>query len=491
MGWLSSFISNPIQTIGETGQKVVNKVSNVGQSIIDTVKDHPLEAAALIAGGYYFAPEIGAWVSSDGTALAGTAEGGVAAGTQSLPAAELQRAAATEAANVAAQQAAGPISGMVGANTVPLDALTTGSGLSTTGSGLGLTAGNTANLASMGGAQGLTTLGTTGTTLGATGGALAAGGLGAGLGYGSAALGAGTALGAAGLTASQLGTASLIQGGLGLAGGLLGGQSAADAQAQAAQQYAKLAQQGANMANFRPVGTTTTFGTSNFQIDPTTGQLTSAGYALSPQLQEYQNQIMAGNRQSLTDVSNLQNLGRGYIAQSPQEAAQQWMANQQALLAPSRDLESARLANQLQQTGRTGVSVAQGGNLGMANPEQQALANARAMQDLQLAAGAQQAGQAQTTFGQGLLSNAYQPFNAGLTTAANVEQLGQQPFSLSTNLANLSSTAGARAGQILAGGMGNSITAQQAANSYNPWATAIQGAASNPLTGVGLLKALS
>ena len=450
---MGGFVSNTLGSIGDLGQGAINTVTDLGKQVDQTVRNvvpGGWTGAALLAAGAYYAPEIGAWVDSTGAVVPGSA--GVA------------------------PEASTALTG------------STGTGL-TSGGGLGLTAGNTANLASMGGAQGLTTLGTTGSTLGATGGALAAGGLGAGIGLGSAATGAG--LGAAGLTASQLGTAGLIQGGLGLAGGLLGGQSASDAQAQAAQQYAKLAQQGANMANFRPVGTTTTFGTSNFQIDPTTGQLTSAGYTLSPELQAYQNQIMAGNRQSLTDVSNLQNLGRGYIAQSPQEAAQQWMSNQQALLAPSRDMESARLANQLQQTGRTGVSVAQGGGLGMANPEQQALANARAMQDLQLAAGAQQAGQAQTTFGQGLLSNAYQPFNAGLTTAANVEQLGQQPFSLSTNLANLSSTAGARAGQILAGGMGNSITAQQAANSYNPWATALQGAASNPLTGVGLMNAFA
>jgi len=231
-------------------------------------------------------------------------------------------------------------------------------------------------------------------------------------------------------------------------GGLLQGstnQQAAQTQANALR---AAGQQAASSAQFRPVGTTTTFGTSNFQVDPTTGQLTSAGYQLSPQLQAYQNSIMGGGQQSLTDAANLQNLGRGYIAQSPEAAAQQYMANQQALLAPSRDMESARLANQLQQTGRTGVSVAQGGNLGMANPEQQALANARAIQDLNLAAQAQQAGQAQTTFGQGLLTSAYDPFNAGLKTATGVEALGQQPFTLSQGLGTAASTAGANAGRL-------------------------------------------
>jgi len=450
MGLWKSFIAPVYSDLVGAGKDIYSDVSGA----VKDVASSDIGKLALIAGAIYMGlpPEVAATATEAELAAAGAAQGAAALG-------------GTEAAAAAY----------------------TGGGLTAGGTGLGLAGGTTANLAGMGGAQGLTTLGTTGATMGATGGALAAGGLGAGLGLSSAATGAG-ALGA-GLTAAQ--TAGLIQGGLGLAGGLLGGQTAQNATQQAAQQYAQSAQQGANMATFRPVGTTTTFGTSNFQVDPTTGQLTSAGYQLSPELQAYQNQIMGNNRQSLTDVSNLQNLGRGYIAQSPEAAAQQWMTNQQALLAPGRDMESARLANQLQQTGRTGVSVAQGGNLGMANPEQQALANARAMQDLQLAAGAQQAGQAQTTFGQGLLANAYQPFNAGLTAASNVETLGQQPFSLSTNLANLSSTAGARAGQILSGGMGNSITAQQAANSYNPWSTALQGAASNPLIGQGLLNAFA
>lgn len=259
----------------------------------------------------------------------------------------------------------------------------------------------------------------------------------------------GGAVGGAGSTPQQQQAyGNLSQGLLGQAASMQQNKVSQEAIQAAQRQALQGGQTAANMAAFRPVGTTTTFGTSNFQIDPTTGQLTSAGYALSPQMQEYQNQIMAGNRQALTDVSNIQNLGRGYLAQSPQAAAQQWMTNQQALLAPSRDVESARLANQLQQTGRTGVSVAQGGGLSMANPEQQALANARAMQDLQLAAQAQQQGQAQTTFGQNLLNTAYQPLTAGLNTAATVEGLGQQPFTLSSDLAKQQAAAGGLQGQL-------------------------------------------
>jgi len=68
MGWFSDFISDPIGTIGETGQ-----------DIIDVVKENPLEAAALATAGYYFYPEISAWLNpATGEAVAGTAEGATA-----------------------------------------------------------------------------------------------------------------------------------------------------------------------------------------------------------------------------------------------------------------------------------------------------------------------------------------------------------------------------------------------------------------------------
>jgi hypothetical protein len=268
----------------------------------------------------------------------------------------------------------------------------------------------------------------------------------------------------------------LMQAGGGLAQGQVN-KEAAQTQADALRQAGQQAAQG---AQFRPVGTTTTFGTSNFQVDPNTGQLLSAGYNLSPQMQAYQDQIMGSNRQSLTDAANLQNLGRGYIAQSPEAAAQDWYSKQQALLNPSRDVESARLANQLQQTGRTGVAVAQGGNLGMANPEQQALANARSMQDLQLASQAQQQGRAQTQFGQGLLTSAYDPFNAGMKTSQNIESLGQQPFAQSTALAQQQAAAGANAGRLGYTGAQDAANAMLRANQVSPFADILSALGKTP-----------
>jgi hypothetical protein len=254
-------------------------------------------------------------------------------------------------------------------------------------------------------------------------------------------------------------------------------KEAAQTQADALRAAGQVASQS---AQFRPVGTTTTFGTSNFKVDPTTGQLTSADYSLSPMLQQYQDLIMGGNRQSLADAEALQKLGRGYVAESPEAAAQKYMENQLALLAPSRDMESARLANQLQQTGRTGVSVAQGGNLNMANPEQQALQNRRMMEDLQLASQAQREGRAQTQFGQGLLTSAYDPFNAGIKTAAGVESLARQPFDISTSLAQQASQAGANAGRLGYTGASEAANAMLRANQVSPFADILTALGKTP-----------
>lgn len=230
----------------------------------------------------------------------------------------------------------------------------------------------------------------------------------------------------------------------------------------------------ANAAQFRPVGITNNFGTSNFGYDAN-GNLVSAGYQLNPQLQAAQGTLMGGIGQNLQDQARIQAMGRQYMAQSPQEQAAQYMANQQALLAPSRERESANLMNQLSNTGRTGLSVAQGGNLGMANPEYQALANARAMQDLQLAANATQAGQQQYQFGQGLLSSAYQPYTAGLNAMGATEGFGQQPFDISTALGAKQATAGSNAAQYL-----------KPAGQTNTLAQVLGGAAGqNLLSGLG------
>ena len=229
---------------------------------------------------------------------------------------------------------------------------------------------------------------------------------------------------------------NVLQGGLGTYGNLMQRQVSKEA-IQAAQEEARRAgQQASTMAGFRPVGITTRFGASQFQIDPTTGQLTSAGYTTSPELQAAQERLMG--------------LGAGYLAKTPEQVAADYMARQQELLAPSRERQMAQLQNQLFQTGRGGLSVGATGarpsgaaGLGATTPELEAYYNALAQQDAALAAQAQQAGQQQVGFGAGLFG-----------TAGELEKLAQQPLTLGTQLGGLAAQYGAGAGRLgLAGGL--------------------------------------
>jgi hypothetical protein len=265
-------------------------------------------------------------------------------------------------------------------------------------------------------------------------------------------------------------------------------------------------------AQFRPIGMTTRFGTSQFQVDPRTGQLTSAGYTLSPEAKNAQDRFLtlagAGLTQAeqaqqqfaplQTGAQNLFNLGNQYIAQSPQAVAQNYLNQQMALLQPGRETELANLQNRLQQQGRGGLSVAQGGTLGATTPELQALYNARAQQEAQLAANAQQFGQQQVQFGAGLLGTgaqtmgqyyggqqaAYAPYTTAFGQVQGLETLGQQPFQMGAQLGKEASTAGARVGQLGLQGAGQSVAlATGAAATTNPYSTALGGVASNPAFG--------
>jgi hypothetical protein len=259
------------------------------------------------------------------------------------------------------------------------------------------------------------------------------------------------------------GNPALIAGGLGAMGASQQGQAAQAGNQQAAQ-----------AAQFRPVGITNTFGTSNFGYDPQ-GNLTSAGYSLDPRLAGAQTNLLGGIGQNLQDQANIQAMGRQYMAQSPQEQAQQYIANQQALLQPLRDRQLAALGTQNYNQGTTGLSVAQGGTLQAANPYASALFNQMAQQDLALAADATRAGQQQYQFGQGLLSSAYQPYTAGLTAAGATEALGQQPLTLSSGLAGNTALAGSRAADYL-----------KAATAYSPTGNLLSGLAGNTQLTQGL-----
>ena len=172
--------------------------------------------------------------------------------------------------------------------------------------------------------------------------------------------------------------------------------------------------------------------------------------------------LSQGQDQQLVDIARQQfqpsagaqaltSLGQQYVGQSPQDVAQKYMASQQDLLAPSRERQMAQLQNQLFQTGRGGLAVGAtgtrpggGAGLGASSPEMEAYYNALAQQDLQLAAGAQQAGQQQASFGAGLLSQG--------------QALGQGQIGFG---AGILSQQQAQEAQRL--GLGSSLTAQQQA----------------------------
>lgn len=311
----------------------------------------------------------------------------------------------------------------------------------------------------------------------------------------------------------------LVSGGLGLLGSsmLAGSQeSAANTSAQAQLEAARLA---AEAAKFRPVGVTTGFGASQFQFSPE-GYLTGAGYQLSPELQAQRQRLMGLAGMGLTQAEQAQqayaplgqaaqglfNLGQQYLVQNPEQVAQRYMQQQQALLAPGREQQLAKLQNQMFQTGRGGLAVGgtsgAGGSvaLGATNPELQAYYNALAQQDAQLAAQAQQAGQQQLEFGTGLFGTganllggmyggqvaALSPYTTYLGGAGTVEELGQQALNLGSNLGGRTAAAGANVGQsLLAGGVSAAKTLQ-APQALNPFATSLINAASSPKFEAGL-----
>jgi hypothetical protein len=305
-------------------------------------------------------------------------------------------------------------------------------------------------------------------------------------------------------------SAALIGGGS-IIGGLIGGRSAKRAAQIQADAQVRAAQLAAEEARFRPVGVTTRFGQSQFQTDPTTGRVSGASYTLDPTLRAYQDRFMglAGGGLSQAEQAQQQfaplqgaaqglfGLGQQYLAQSPQEAAQQYMAQQQELLAPSRERQYGQLQNQLFQTGRSGLSVGAtsarpsgAAGLGASTPETEAYYNALAQQDAALAAQAMQAGQQQTAFGAGLFGTggnlltqgyggqaaALGPYEAYLQQMKQLESLGQQPLQLGIDIGAKGQSNAAAQAMLSTGPSRESY----AANAFNPFAESLMAAGRNP-----------
>jgi hypothetical protein len=283
------------------------------------------------------------------------------------------------------------------------------------------------------------------------------------------------------------------------------GREAAQTQADAQVRAAQIA---ADAAKFRPVGVTTRFGQSAFATDAQ-GNVIGAGYSASPEIQGYQNRLSALANQGLTQAEqaatayqpltgaaqNLFSLGQGYLAKSPEQAAQDYITKQQALLAPTQENQLALLQNKLFQQGRTGAATAQGGNLMATNPEMAAYYNSIAQSNLALSAQADQEARNRITFGGGLFNTgaglqnqfysgqtaAYAPFATAMDTSSGLESLAQQPMNLGTSIGAKTTASTAEAGRLLSGGITSAAATMYPSNAYSASGNLLSGVAQNPM----------
>ena len=297
----------------------------------------------------------------------------------------------------------------------------------------------------------------------------------------------------------------LLTGGLNIAGGLVQGQAASNAAQTQADAQIRAAQIAADAAKFKPVGVTTGFGSSQFGYDAN-GNLTSAGYNLTPEMKAQRDALIAqstglmGQFQGAqaatapmgTAAQRAMTLGQGYLATDPQAQAAKYLADQQGLLAPGRADALAQLQAQMQAQGRGGFAIGGGVNgQGAANPQLQALYNAQLQQDAQLAANATQGGMDYAKFGTGMVdtggdllssmygtqTNAFNPYKTALGGAQTVEGLGQNALTQGISLGSTNTAANAAAGSLLSQGMTNAANTMAPANAYSPWANVLGGSA--------------
>lgn len=303
-------------------------------------------------------------------------------------------------------------------------------------------------------------------------------------------------------------------------GGYLQGQSAKSAASTSADAQRYAADQAAAAAKFTPYGVTTGFGSSNFGTDENGNP--TASYTLIPQLQTVRNRMIeqsaAYDPTRLLNAAeplygaantafgggqNLFGLGSQYLAQSPEQARQDYMRNQQALFAPQDEQQLAALRNQQFQTGRTGLATGgtTAGGMQATNPEMAAYYNSITNRNLGLAANAETAAQQRQAFGAtlqnqgigmygtgaGLLGQipalataGYGPLQTQLGIAGQIEGYGQNALDIGAQLGGRSATAGANVGQaLLTGGISAAKTAQ-VGNAYNPFASTLQGIGNSP-----------
>jgi hypothetical protein len=277
-----------------------------------------------------------------------------------------------------------------------------------------------------------------------------------------------------------------IVGGITDAIGLTDIKGTKDRAEDAAYAQREAARMGAEASAFRPVGMTTRFGTSDFGFENIGGipRVTSASYQVSPELQALQDALMQltggglGYAQDAMGAAaplgqaaqGLFGLGSQYLARSPEEARQQYMQEQYAMLDPIRQREEQRLGSSVFGRGRAGLSI---GDIGQ--PELFALSSARRAQDLQLAAQAEAAAQQRAQFGAGLFgtgagllgqqygipTQALGPLQSLLGTVGSIEELGQQPFQLGLQVGGASQPGATAGANLLSSGLSSAALTQQ------------------------------
>lgn len=269
--------------------------------------------------------------------------------------------------------------------------------------------------------------------------------------------------------------------GAAVGGAISGRQQAKQAGETAAQYDARMRQLG-QQGFFRPVAMKTLYGQSEFEVDPVTGAVTSAGYTPSETVQEQQGRlgVMMGQgldtaeqaipfaQQFAAPAQGLFNIGQDYIATSPEQARNEYMQRQMAALRPYDIEEEERLSRTAFGRGQGGLSVGAGGN-----PLLKQLQESRNRRNLQLAAGAEQAAQQAVNFGgqqvaksgalmgtgYDVMQGALAPYQSYLANQARLEELAQQPLTMGANL-GATAMSGQQYGADMAGS-GALGTAQQ------------------------------
>jgi hypothetical protein len=300
---------------------------------------------------------------------------------------------------------------------------------------------------------------------------------------------------------------SAIQGLLSAGGSYLQSEQAKEAAETQANAQIRAAQIAADAAKFRPVGVTTRFGSSNFTTDAA-GNVIGAGYTPSAEITGYQDRLRTVAGQGMTDIEgaraayqpltgaaqSLFGLGQGYLAKTPEQAAQDYISKQQALLAPSQQNRLAEVQNKLFQQGRGGAATAQGGNLMATSPELAAYYNSIAQQDLVLAAQADQEARNRITYGAGLFdtganlqgrfytgqTGAYAPFATAMDTSATLERLAERPLTLGTEIGARTTAGTAAGGRFLSEGITSAAQTMAPANAYSGTGNLLAGAANSP-----------